>query len=235
MHRQTTARAAGALFVTATVAGVLSAALLGIQNDPDSLVSVAANRNQIVLGVVLVVTMILAIIMIPAVLFPVLKQHDEALALGYVATRIVEAVTLLPAAVSPLLLVALSAEYTGAGAPDAAHFGTLRALILSYEDLGLPIGTTVFSVGALILNYLLYRSNLVPRAISVWGLVGAALYLVDGLLVMFDLVVQSSVLGVTMAAPIALNEMALAVWLIIKGFGRPSAIASGVALQAEQR
>jgi Domain of unknown function (DUF4386) len=214
--------------MTATAAGVLSLPLLGIQNDPDFLVSASANRDRLVLGVVMVVAMILAIIMIPAVLFPVLKRHNEALALGYVAARIVEAVVLLPAAVNPLLLLVLSSEYTAAGSPDAAHFETLRTLILAYDDPGLPISATVFCVGALILNYLLYRSNLVPRAISIWGFAGAALYLVGGLLGMFDLPIPSSV-QVALTVPIAVNEMVLAIWLIVKGFNQPSAIASEAA------
>jgi hypothetical protein len=234
MRRQTTARAVGALFITATAAGVLSLPLLGIQNDPDSLVSASANRSEIVLGVVMVVAMIVAIIMIPAVLFPALKRHNEALALGYLAARIVEAVALLPAAVNPLLLLVLSSEYTGAGSPDTTHFETLRTLILAYDDVGAPISATVFCVGALILNYLLYRSNLVPRAISVWGLAGAALYLVGGVFVMFDLAIPSSVLEVVLPAPIALNEMALAIWLIIKGFNQSPAMAPGVA-EADMR
>jgi len=83
----------------------------------------------------------------------------------------------------------------------------------------------VLSLTALILNYLLYKSKLVPRWISAWGFIGATLLLAEGLLGMVGL---SSTISSFLVLPIALNEMFLAVWLIIKGFNS-SAIASGSA------
>jgi hypothetical protein len=70
--------------------------------------------------------------------------------------------------------------------------------------------------------YLLYRSKLIPRWLSVWGLIGAALVLAVGVLGMFG---HSAMI---LWLPLAVNEMVLAVWLIVKGFN-PSAIASGSA------
>ncbi len=81
-----------------------------------------------------------------------------------------------------------------------------------------------FSIGALILNYLLYQSKLIPRFISVWGLIGAVLLLAAGLLGMFGLS-PASMISIILTIPIGLNEMVLAVWLIGKGFNL-SAIAS---------
>ena len=70
----------------------------------------------------------------------------------------------------------------------------------------------VFSLGALMIYYLFYQSQLVPRWLSVWGLIGAILYLASGLFAMFSLD-----FGI-LEAPLALQEMVLAVWLIVKGF-----------------
>jgi hypothetical protein len=78
----------------------------------------------------------------------------------------------------------------------------------------------VFSLGALMIYYLFYQSKLIPRWLSVWGLIGAILYLAAGLFAIFS--VDFSIL---LEAPLALQEMVLAVWLIVKGFN-PSAIAS---------
>ena len=83
----------------------------------------------------------------------------------------------------------------------------------------------VFNLGALMFYYLLYQSKLVPRFLSVWGLVGVTLSLAAGLLAMFGLVILLSTISILLVLPIALNEIVLAVWLIVKGFNS-SAIAS---------
>jgi len=84
----------------------------------------------------------------------------------------------------------------------------------------------VFSLTALILNYLLFRSKLVPRFISVWGLIGATLLLVSGFLVMFGLSPSpTSAISMLLSLPISVQEMVFAVWLIVKGFNS-SAIAT---------
>lgn len=221
MHNRTTARAVGILFMIATVAGVLSVAFLGFQGDPDSFVEASTNRHQTAFGAFLVLVMVSAIVMIPAALFPVLKRRNEALALGYLVSRTLEAVALLPAAAVPLLLVELNAEASA----EIEQSGALQALLLTYDDWGVPISATVFCLGALILYYLLYQSNLVPRPISAWGLLGAGLYLADSTLVMFDLIAPSSALQIALTVPIGVNEMVLATWLITKGFNPQSMIA----------
>jgi hypothetical protein len=100
------------------------------------------------------------------------------------------------------VLVELNA---GASAADAEQSGALQTLLLTYDDWGVPISATVFCVGALILYYLLYQSNLVPRLISAWGLVGAALYLADSALVMFGVLAPSSALQVALTVPIGVR------------------------------
>jgi hypothetical protein len=160
-----------------------------------------------------------AIAMIPPLIFPVLKEHGEGLALGYVVARSVEVVLLLPAAIGPLVLLAATSASAETGVPDAAaHFQTLRILTRSYETWGPPVSSVFFCLSVVLLNYLLYRSRLVPRSISVWALAAAVPYLAGGFLVMFGLLTLSSTLYNVMTAPLALNEMVLAIWLLVRGF-----------------
>ena len=113
-----------------------------------------------------------------------------------------------------------------AGALGASHFQTLGTLILAERGWNFLIGTNIiFSLNALILNYMFYQSRFVPRFLSVWGLIGAPLILAAGLLDMFDLIGPFSTSKILLALPIAVFEMVLAVWLIAKGFNS-SAIAS---------
>jgi hypothetical protein len=219
MHRRTTARVTGFLFITATAAGVLSAVLLGPLDTLRSPQSIADNAHRISAGALMVLVMAGAIALIPPTLFPVLKEHGEALALGYVAARIGEVVLVLPAAIGPLMLVAIGTSQSDASTPDdAAHLETVRMLSQA-QEIGVYAGSSLFfCLGALLLNLLLYRSKLVPRWIPGWALVAVVLYLADACLVMFGALTLSSGIHAVLVLPLALNEMVLAVWLLTKGF-----------------
>jgi hypothetical protein len=215
-----TARIVGVLFITATVASILGTFgfLDPILNAPNYLISVSANDAQWIKGVLIDAINSAAVVVIAVMLFPIFRKHNEALALGYVASRIIESVILIVGHISLLLLLTLSQEYVQAGAPDAAYFQTLGTLLLAVYDWTFLLGPMiVLSLTALILNYILYQSRLVPRFISVWGLIGAALMFAAGLLGMFGLSPFSTI-GMLLFLPLALNEMVLAVWLIVKGF-----------------
>jgi len=225
-----TAIIVGVLFIIATVAGILSQVFLGsILDGPDYLINFSVNENQVIIGALLDLIMAAAIFGIPVMLFPILKQHNENIALGYLVARIFEAIPVVIGAISLLSLLKLSQEFVIAGATDASHFQTLGNLLLTARDSTDLIGTQiVFSLTVLILNYLLYQSRIIPRFISVWGLIGAPLILAAGLLGMFGLVSPFSTISILLSFPIALQEMVFAVWLIVKGF-TPSAIDSGSA------
>ncbi len=225
-----TAIIVGVLFIVATVASILgSLVILGpILNAPNYLKSISVNETQVILGVLIDAVNSIAVIGIAVLLFPILKKHHESMALGYVGFRILESAILIIGTISLLSLVTLSQEYGQAAAPDAPYFQTLGDLLLAVSDWAQMLGAMiVFSLTALILNYLLYQSNLVPRFISVWGLIGAFLLLTAGLLALFGLGYLSPI-SVLLGLPLALNEMILAVWLIVKGFNS-SAITSGSA------
>jgi len=135
--------------------------------------------------------------------------------MGYVVFRgALETVLYIVGALGWLLLIALSTE------PDAGPLANfVRTVVAVTWDQLIAIP---FALGALMFSFLLYQSRLVPRWLSTWGLVGAALYIVPPLGSMFGLS-----FGVLMA-PLAVQEMVMAVWLIAKGFN-PAAIAVGSA------
>jgi hypothetical protein len=209
-----TARIVGVLFIIGTVAGILSAVFTGsIFDDPDFLIKVSTNQTQIIIGALCVIIMGFALAMVPAMLFPIFRKQNEALALGAVLFRgALEAVTYMAMAIIWLILINVSQEYSVAGAPEAANLQVLGTLLLAANG---PINTIleiVFSLGALMIYYLFYQSKLIPRWLSIWGLLGAILYLVVPFLGLFG-----SNLEILMG-PLALQEMVLAVWLIVKGF-----------------
>ena len=223
-----TAIIVGILFIIGTVAGVLSVVFTSsILNAPDYLTKIAVNENPITIGALLILTMGLALALIPALVFPIFKKHNESLALGYVVFRgALETVIYIVSAISMLLLIPLSQEYGKAGAPGASYFQTLSTLLKGVADL--PILIFVFSLGALIFYSLLYKSNLIPRWLSVWGLIAIIMHLATGFLIIFGLQTDFDTSNLIMNFPIFLQEMVMAVWLIVKGFN-PAAIASGSA------
>lgn len=224
------ARIVGALFIVGTVAGVLSVLVTqSLLNSPDYLTQVSENANRLILGSLLVLTMGLALAMVPVVLFPITRKHNEVLALGYVIFRgALEPIAYLGMVVPWLVLVPLSQEYVQAGSPDASYLQALGAVLLTAHDSTNHILIIVFSLGALMLYSLAYQSELIPRWLSIWGFIAILLHFATAFLLMFGLFGDESPLLLLMNFPIFLQEMVMAVWLIVKGFN-PSAVASGPA------
>lgn len=213
-HR-TAAVVVGALFIAGDLAGVLSGAVTsGLLEEPNYLARVAAHHDRLVIGALCVLAMGFFLAVIPMVMYPIFRRHNPVLATGYVVVRgALETVTYIASAAAWLLLAALSRDYVKSGSPDAAPFGTVGRLLLKAQGSIAPDTTAiVFSLGALMFAYLLYQTRLIPRWLSIWGLAGAVAYLAAPLLSLFD---HSA--GFLMA-PLAVQEIVLAVRLIAKGF-----------------
>jgi hypothetical protein len=215
-----TAIIVGVLYIVGTIAGVLSVVFsISILDGPGFLIKISANENQFMMAALFVLTMGLALALVPVMLFPIFKKYNEAMALGYVVFRgALETVTYIAMVITWLFLLILSQEYVKAGAPDASYFQTLGTLLLKGNDLISTVLIIIFSLGALMLYYLFYRSKLIPRWISVWGFIAILLHLVTGFLILFHLMSPFSTINSIMNLPIFLQEMVMAVWLIAKGF-----------------
>ena len=218
----------GVLYIIGTVAGILSVVLsTPILDGPDFLIKVSSNETRFVIAALFVLLMGLALAMVPVMMFSILKEHNQALALGYVVFRgALETVTYIAMVITWLFLLIVGREYVAAGAPDASYLQTLGSLLKEGNVSISPILMIVFSLGALMLYYVFYQSKLIPRWISGWGLIAAILWIAATFLAIFGLISPWSTTQVVLALPIGLQEMVMAVWLIVKGFN-PSAIASG--------
>ncbi len=217
----------GVLYIIGTVAGILSVVFsTPILNGPYFLSKVSANENQFILAALFVLLMGLALALVPVMLFPILKKQNETLALGYIVFRgALETVAYITMVITWFLLLVLSREFVAAGAPNISYFQTLGAVLLKGHDSISPILIIVFSLGALMLYTLFYQSKLIPSWISVFGFIAITLHLVTGFLIIFQLMSPFSTINMIVNFPIFLQEMVMAVWLIVKGFN-PSAVAS---------
>jgi hypothetical protein len=223
-----TAIIVGILYIIGTVAGFLFKMVFtgSIQNDLNLLTQVAANEKQVIIGALFLLIMGLALALVPVMMFPILKKQNEALAVGYVVYRgALETITTVAIVISWLFLTVLSQQYT-AGAPDASYLQTFGSLLLKGNDTIGTISQVVFPLGALMFYCILYKSKLIPRWISGWGIIAAAWVLV---MTAFDWFGISGSWSTTLVDildfPIFFQEMVMAVWLIVKGFNS-SAIAA---------
>ncbi len=224
------ALSAGVLFVIADIAGFLTFPALGFLDNPDYLMKAFENRNQVVMGALLVVIMELACSGIAAWLYPVLKKHNEALALWSVGLRLIEVMLFIVSAIGLLALIPLSQEFIKAGTPDASYFQTIGTLIKTVRGWTRDVlALSAWGLGALLYNYIFFQTKLIPRWLSGSSMVAILLHLASCLLAIFDIIGPSSAAQVFLLVPSGLLEMALAVWLIAKGFN-PTAI---VALSAK--
>jgi hypothetical protein len=217
---------AGVLWILATVADLISRVVLvqPILGAPDYLTKISANENQVLLGALFLFIGAVAAAGIAIALYPVLRKHNEGLALGSVGFRLIEGALYLGIVVCLLMLVTLSQESASAGAPASSAYEVPAALLMAARDSLGQASVLAFGLGALMYYWVFYQSRLVPRWLSAWGLAAIALVMVSGVLVMLRLTEPMSTTQIVLALPIFLQEMVLAVWLIAKGFN-PSAIA----------
>lgn len=211
-----TAVVAGVLFIIATVAVVVAAALTPVLTGTDYLSRLSAHPNQAAGGAFFYLIAAFASAGIAVALYPVLKKTDAGLALGSVVFRALEAAMYMVAVVALLSLLTLGQQFTSAGTADRTSPQTIGDQLVSVRNHASLLGVFAFCVGAFIYYCLFYRSRLIPRWLSGWGIVAIVLMLAA---CMAALVSDNPVTGyVPLAIPIAVQEMVLAVWLIAKGF-----------------
>jgi hypothetical protein len=213
-----TAIIVGALFIIATVSAILTIGILGTTLEPPGyLTAVATNETQVILAVICWLILAVSVLGIGVMMYPILKKYHGGLAQGYVALRLVETMCIVISSICLMTLLTMSKEF-GAGTVDASYYLPTGSLLITLQDWSFSIGTLIFlGLGGLALNYGLYELKLVPKWLSLWGLIGATCIAIYGLLALFDLTTGSMILNI-LAAPIAVQEMVFAVWLIVKGF-----------------
>jgi Domain of unknown function (DUF4386) len=211
------ALSAGVLFITATAASVSATTLSQpVLNHSDYLTRVSANANQVTGAALFDFLAAAASAGIAISLYPVLKRWNVGLALGSVVFRTVEAVMYIAGLLTLLSLPTLGQQFTRAASADRVSYQAIGDSLLNVRDQAILAGVLAFSLGALMYYYLFYRSRLVPRWLSGWGIAAIILMIVACLLAWFS---HNPVTTYTiLALPIGVQEMVLAVWLIAKGF-----------------
>ncbi len=221
-----TAAVVGVLFIIGTVSGVLMVPVISILGAPDHLARIAANEGQLIFAALLKFIMGVACAGIGLALYPILKKYNEGLAMGAAGFRTIEGMVNVVGALGYVALLALGQEFVKAGAPESSYFQTADVLINAGADWLTNVAVLLtWCIGALMYYAVFYQYKLVPRWLTVWGLVGCTSTILSCLLVMFHLIPPAGTIQVILSLPMLPQEMVFAVWLIAKGVN-PSPVAS---------
>lgn len=209
----------GVLFIIATVAAIVAAALVPVLTDTDYLTQVSSHSDQVAAAALFYLIAAFGSAAIAVSLYRVLKGTGAGLALGSVVFRALEAAMYMAAIVSLLSLSSLGQRFMTAGAADRPSLQAMSDSLVSARDHASVLGVFAFCVGAFIYYYLFWRSQRIPRWLSGWGIVGIVLLAAAAVSALFS---DEPVTGyVVLAIPIGVQEMVLAVWLIVRGFRPP--------------
>ena len=215
-HR-TAARLFGVFFILTFLSyGIGSALIQSIVGEPDFLLAVYGNKSTIVTGAILMALVHTCLnIGLPVIMLPVLIPFNKRLAFGYLGSAIAATIVLVTGTIFLLLLIPLSDSFVAAGTEPEPYFETVGNLVKSGGNYAYHIGMALWSLGGMMVCVVLFKSRLIPRVMSVWGMIGY-LVLVSGST--SELFAHNDMVEILSVIPGGLFEIALSFWLILKGF-----------------
>jgi len=210
----TYSRLIGALFLSGFLLyGVGSSLVTSVVGAPDFLSTLSGHQTTLVLGAFLMLLNTLVDVGKGVLFFPILEKHGKRTALAYLAALIVEVVLLDVGVLALLMIVPLAQQGVDAGQASVGWAKALGSLAVQSNTMAYQIGQMSLGLGAVFLCLLLFRTRLIPRFLSIWGLVGYAILMAGTIAEIFGIHI-----GVMLSIPGGLFEVGLGFWLIIKGF-----------------
>lgn len=210
----------GLLFLTATAAFIFAEAITsGVLSQPNFLADASSQTTMLATGALLLFAQF-GVVGIAVLLFPLLKSHGEALALGHVGFRATELAASLFYLAVPLLAIELGAGLRD-GTIDASAASSLGAILSAQHSVAILMIYIATAAAGMCMATLLYRSRLIPRWLAILGLVTYPTLLAGSILDMFNVVDVTQGIGLAALVPGALFELILPIWLIVKGFNVP--------------
>lgn len=215
MNYKKAGRATGIAFIIGTAAGIACLSFVNGVSQEGYLMSIAEQPNKLALGALLIIIMGMACASIAYAIYPVLSKYNKGLAIASVGFRTMEGVMHLLTAIVLLTLIPLAAEFANTNSEMTLVVG--NTLVELQEILSIGIGIA-FITGALFYNIGFFKTKLVPRWLAIWGIIALIMHLAERGLMIFGAIDTFSTVSVVLNVPIAIQEMVMAVYLIIFGF-----------------
>ncbi len=212
-----TAIQVGLLFIITMILGMIDAyAVAPILNQPIDTISL--NETRVLVGAFSILLMSIGVVFIAILLYPIIEKENKFIALTYVGFRIMECLLLLVGVIVYFLLISLSNEYINSGLPVNSYFHTISSLAIEARYSSYQVAMFILSIASLMVFYIFYKKRLIPRIISIVGLIGYACVLVSAPLDLLG-IIDTTAEGGVLYVPGAIFEMILfPAWLIFKGF-----------------
>jgi hypothetical protein len=206
---RTTAKVVGTLYIMGFVVGIAGS----VFSTPGQLATVSARSIMIAIGALLWVLAAAGDAAHGVMMFPILKQTNERIALSYFGARIVEAAVIAVSALFILLQIPLGGAFLKASASEIPYLQSLSALFIQSQAYTYQIGMVALGMAGVTLCYGLYRAKLVPQFFVIWGFLGYVSFMLGSMLELLGFNLQ-----LLHTFPGGLWEMSFGVWLIVKGF-----------------
>jgi len=215
---QTTGRLVGFFLILALLANLVGSELLdAIVIAPDYLNAAFSARTSIVMGMLLELISAASVVGVLVLVYQTFKNISPKIALAYFSFRLLEPAITISIILASMAILSLSGQYLSAGGAEVGYFAVMGQVFLDIRNWALMIYIVIFSIGAVLFYSLLFKSRSVPRLFPIWGFVGVALLLGGSLYEMFGFAADPMIYGMVTG----LNEIALGLWLLIKGFANP--------------
>lgn len=216
---RTTAIVVGTLYILGFVVGI-AGSMLG---TPGQLETVSARSMMIAIGALLWVIAAAGDAAHGVMMFPILKQNNERIALGYLSARLAEAAIIAVSALFILLQIPLSVEFLKASASEISYLQSLSTLFAQSQAYTYQIGMVALGMAGLTLCYGFYRAKLVPQFFIIWGFIGYVSFLIGSMLEILGFNLQ-----LLHTLPGGLWEISIGIWLIVKGFNSAAFVSESV-------
>jgi len=206
--------------VTSALSGFMFSSLIESDNISNSMINISDDPTKMQMSIVGELITAIGIVLLAALLYTTLKKQNKIIARWAFGLWITEAIILAVSRISAFRLLYTSQEYVKAGAPDSSYFQTLGSLFYESTQFGYSVLMVFYCLGGILFYYLILKSKYVPKVFPLWGIIVASLGFIGILFVLFDYDVPMYVF-----LPILPFELAIGVWLMVKGF-RPQEIKS---------
>jgi hypothetical protein len=195
----------------------------GVVNDPNFVLGAGSDQG-VLWGALIEILTALTGIGTAVALYPVIKRHGPGRAVGFIASRTLEAALICAGVLAVLAVYTLRQDF--AGASDTAALTTTASGLVAVKDWSFLLGPGIMAtVNALCFATIMYQSRLVPRWIPTVGLIGAPLLLASSVATLFGAWEQVSAIAMLLTLPIATWEFSVGVYMAVKGFRTPPATA----------
>ena len=204
------------VLVVSAVSGVLMTSAVGSGTTSEMLISISERSAIMRLSILIELVTSVGIVVLAALLYVVLRDQNRIVALVALGWWWAEAITLAVGKLGSLALIPLSMEFVSAGAPEASHYQALGSFLYDGLDRqGNEIHMVFFCLGGLLWYSLFFKSRIIPRLLSAWGVASVCVAFVG---------TAASLAGVNVSilffAHIALFELTIGLWLLFKGADR---------------